>query len=135
MSDSRKEPGTFSALLCYWRRRRGLSQLDLSLTADVSSRHVSFLETGRSRPSEAMVLRLAGALDVPLLEQNVMLRAAGFEAVFAEPGAAALPPPVRDAIARMLAHQEPYPLTVFDRGYRLRQANQATFRVIRAVLG
>ena len=60
----------FPALLRYWRDCRGISQLDLALTAGVSSRHVSFLESGRSKPSEAMVLRLMVALDVPLREQN-----------------------------------------------------------------
>lgn len=130
MSETQAERGTFTALLKYWRRRRGFSQLDLALAADVSSRHVSFLETGRSRPGQDMVLRLAGALDVPLQEQNVMLRAAGFEPAFDEPGPSALPGPIRNAIARMLEHQEPYPLTVFDRGYRLLQANAAAFRLL-----
>src|SRR5262245_63839662 len=76
----------FPALLKHWRGRRGLSQLDLSLAADVSARHVSFLETGRAQPSREMVLRLGAALDVPLRDQNQMLQAAGFDAEFAEPG-------------------------------------------------
>ncbi len=134
MSETQGERGTFTALLKYWRQRRGLSQLDLSLAADVSSRHVSFLETGRSKPGEDMVLRLAGALDVPLEEQNVMLRAAGFSALFDEPETDALPKPIQNAIARMLEHQEPYPLTVFDRAYRLVQANPATYRVLRTFI-
>lgn len=123
------EPGTFTALLKYWRGRRGLSQLDFSLTADVSTRHVSFLETGRSRPSQEMVLRLASALDVPLHEQNVMLQAAGFAPLFDDSGE--FPSQITTAIDRMLEHQEPYPLTVFDSGYRLIRANAATYRVLR----
>ena len=135
MDEIPRERGTIAALLRYWRQRRGLSQLDLSLAADVSSRHVSFMETGRSRPSQEMVLRLGAVLDVPLQEQNVMLRAAGFDAVFAEPATSELPQPIRNAIERMLAHHEPYPLTMFDRGYQLLRANQAAFRVMGTFLG
>ncbi len=68
----------FSALLRHWRTRRGMSQLDLAIAADVSSRHVSFLETARAQPSREMVLVLAAALDVPLRDQNVLLDSAGF---------------------------------------------------------
>jgi len=131
MGETHSERGTFTALLKYWRQRRGLSQLDFSLAADVSTRHVSFLETGRSRPSQEMVLRLAGALDVPLQEQNVMLRAAGFAPKFHEPRTGELPKPIKSAIERMMAHHEPYPLTVFDGGYRLLQANAATYRLLK----
>ncbi len=80
-----QETPLFAALLKYWRGRRGWSQLDLSLAAEISTRHVSFLENGRSRPSEAMVCTLGAALDVPLRDQNEMLRAAGFLDIFAEP--------------------------------------------------
>jgi transcriptional regulator with XRE-family HTH domain len=71
----------FGSLMRQWRQRRRLSQLDLAIEADVSSRHVSFIETGRSAPSRAMVLRLADALDVPLREQNQLLMAAGLAPV------------------------------------------------------
>src|SRR5712691_9138174 len=71
-------------LLREWRQRRRLSQLDLALEADISTRHLSFLETGRSLPSRDMVLHLAEQLDVPLRERNVLLVAAGFAPVFAE---------------------------------------------------
>ena len=67
----------FGSLMREWRQRRRLSQLDLAIEADVSPRHVSFIETGRSTPSRAMVLRLAGVLDVPLREQNQLLIAGG----------------------------------------------------------
>ena len=70
----------FSALLKYWRGSRGLSQLDLSLAAEVSARHISFLETGRAKPSEDMILRLAATLDLPLRDRNGLLRAAGLSA-------------------------------------------------------
>src|SRR5207247_10617521 len=75
---TREAPRLFSALLRHWRHARGMSQLDLALAADVSSRHLSFLETGRAQPSREMVLTLADTLAVPLRDQNVPLRAAGF---------------------------------------------------------
>ncbi|HJT94465.1 MAG TPA: helix-turn-helix transcriptional regulator, partial [Mycobacterium sp.] len=67
-----------------WRQRRRVSQLDLAIEADVSPRHVSFIETGRSTPSRAMVLRLAAVLDVPLRDQNRLLMAAGLAPVYGE---------------------------------------------------
>src|SRR5262245_1750799 len=70
---SKTETGLFPALLRYWRGRRGLSQLDLAVAADVSSRHVSFLETGRAQPGRDMVLRLGATLEVPLRDQNELL--------------------------------------------------------------
>lgn len=120
----------FPALLRHWRTRRGLSQLDLSLAAEVSSRHVSFLETGRAKPSRAMLLRLADALSVPLRDQNDLLQAAGFRREHAEPGPSDLPPPIEQAIVRMMQQQEPYPLTVLDRGYDVVRANAAAMRLL-----
>jgi len=115
----------FPALLRYWRDCRGISQLDLALTAGVSSRHVSFLESGRSKPSEAMVLRLMVALDVPLREQNQILLAAGFTARFPEPALDEVEPAVEHAISRMMQQQEPYPLTVLSGGYDILRSNGA----------
>ena len=85
MATPRKPQGLFPAQLKYWRGQRGLSQLDLALASDVSSRHVSFLETGRAKPSQDMVLRLASTLQVPLRDQNALLHAAGYPEAFAEP--------------------------------------------------
>jgi transcriptional regulator with XRE-family HTH domain len=104
----------FSALLKYWRGRRGLSQLDLAMHSGVSARHLSFLESGRAQPSEPMALRLLDALDVPLRDRNEALRAAGFEARYAEPALAAIPAPIDEAIGRMMEAHEPYPLTVIS---------------------
>jgi transcriptional regulator with XRE-family HTH domain len=121
----------FPALLKYWRHHSGLSQLDLALSADVSARHVSFLETARAEPSRDMVLRLAAALRVPLRDRNVMLHAAGFAEVFAEPDlAAGLAAPVRQALERMLAQHEPYPMIVMDRRYDVQRANHGATRMI-----
>lgn len=119
----------FSALLKYWRGRRGLSQLDLALSADVSARHVSYLETGRAQPSEAMVLRLMAALDVPLRHQNDALIAAGFAGRFPEGALDKLPEAVQAAIDRMLRQQEPYPMTVLAADYTILQHNVAAARL------
>ncbi|NJK88607.1 MAG: helix-turn-helix transcriptional regulator [Myxococcales bacterium] len=82
MPSKNHRAGLYPALLKHWRLKRGMSQLDFALAADVSSRHVSFLETGRSSPSSEMVRRLAAVLDVPLRHVNAMLEAAGHEAHF-----------------------------------------------------
>jgi transcriptional regulator with XRE-family HTH domain len=102
----------FPALLRYWRTRRGLSQLDLSLEADVSTKHVSHLESGRARPSEEMVLRLLSVLNVPLHDQNEALATAGFEPHFPAPSVAGLPPEIEQALAQMMAQHEPFPLAI-----------------------
>jgi len=111
-------------LLRQWRERRRISQLDLSIQADISSRHLSFVETGRSQPSRDMVLHLADNLDVPLRERNHLLLAAGFAPVFGEtsldaPQMAA----VRQAIRLVLKAHEPYPAVVIDRAWNLVDAN------------
>lgn len=134
MADSRNK--LFPALLKYWRGRRGLSQLDLALTAGVSGRHVSFLETGRSTPSEEMVLRLGAALDVPMRDQNQLLRAAGFEACFAEPAFDALnDPAICKALDRMLRQQEPYPMFVMNRAYDVVRLNEGARRLYTVTVG
>jgi transcriptional regulator with XRE-family HTH domain len=124
----------FPALLKHWRGRQGLSQLDLALAADVSARHVSFLETGRSVPSPQMVLRLAGTLGVPLHHVNAMLRAAGHEPCFDESDAA-VPAGVADAVALLKDHHEPYPLIVMDRSYRVHDLNEGAAALLGALLG
>lgn len=114
----------FGPLLRDWRRIRRMSQLDLALAADVSSRHVSFLESGRAGPSRAMVLRLAEALNMPRETANEALGAAGFAAAFP-----ALPPdadalaPVREAVRLTLANHAPYPAVVIDAHWDLVDAN------------
>ena len=114
----------FGTLLRQWRQRRRVSQLDLAIAADVSARHVSFLETGRSRPSREMVLRLAERLEVPLRDRNPLLLAAGFAPSY--PRRALDDPalsPVRDAVDAILAGYEPYPALVVDRSWTLVAAN------------
>src|SRR3954468_11306579 len=113
-------------LLREWRERRRLSQLALALDADVSARHVSFLETGRAHPSREMVLRLAEQLEVPLRERNTLLLAAGYAPLYPERG---LDDPAlavaRDAIERVLTGHEPYPALAVDRHWTLVAANRA----------
>jgi transcriptional regulator with XRE-family HTH domain len=116
----------FPALLRHWRERRGMSQLELALAAAVSVRHVSFLENGRAQPSSDMVFGLAAALDVPLRDQNMLLEAAGFERAFPEPRLEdGLPPPIAQALSRMLQQQEPYPLIVMNQRYDVLMMNRA----------
>ncbi|MGY0070927.1 helix-turn-helix domain-containing protein [Streptomyces sp. QTS137] len=112
-------------LLRAWREQRRVSQLELALRADSSARHISFVETGRSRPSEEMVLRLAEHLDVPVRERNALLLAAGYAPRFPEtplddPALEAL----REGIERLITAYEPYPALVVDAMYDVVAANR-----------
>lgn len=113
-------------LLRTWRQRRRLSQLDLACEAEVSQRHLSFVESGRSAPSRDMVLRLAEQLAIPLRERNVLLVAAGFAPVYRE---RALDDPgletARRAVERILTGHEPHPALAIDRHWTLVFANRA----------
>jgi transcriptional regulator with XRE-family HTH domain len=113
-------------MLRSWRERRSLSQLELSLNAAVSSRHLSFVETGRARPSREMVLRLADELEVPLRERNGLLLAAGYAPVYGEhPLDSPEMETIREALDRFLRAHEPYPAVVVDRHHNLIAANDA----------
>ena len=115
---------SFGQLLRAWRERRRLTQLDLSVGAGVSTRHLSFLETGRSSPSRAMVLTLAEHLDLPLRERNVLLAAAGFAPAY--PHRALEAPemgPIRAAIDTVLRGHEPYPAIAVDRYWNIMAMN------------
>jgi transcriptional regulator with XRE-family HTH domain len=121
---------TLGDLLRYWRRVRSMSQLDLASAAMTTPRHMSFVETGRSRPSREMVLRLAGALDVPLRDRNGLLLAAGYAPLYVERG---LDHPALDrvnaAVSGMLAKHEPLPAVVMDRGWNLLRVNGGARRL------
>jgi transcriptional regulator with XRE-family HTH domain len=114
------------SLLRKWRERRRLSQLDLACEAEISTRHLSFLETGRSLPSREMVLRLAEYLEVPLRERNALLVAAGYAPAFPE---RPLDDPAlqsaRKAVDLVLAGHEPYPALAIDRHWTLVASNNA----------
>lgn len=113
-------------LLREWRGRRRLSQLDLAYDAEISPKHLSFLETGRSMPSREMILRLAGQMEIPLREQNILLTAAGFAAVFPERpfGDESLAAASR-AVDLILTGLEPNPAFAVDRYWTLVKANKA----------
>jgi transcriptional regulator with XRE-family HTH domain len=119
-------PSRAGSLLRDWRLRRRLSQLDLALEAGISARHLSFVETGRSRPSAQMVLHLAEQLDVPLRERNMLLLAAGHAPVFGQRGIDEPEMgPVRDALDAVLRGHEPYPAVVVDRHWGMVAGNRA----------
>lgn len=125
------QPQRVGALLSEWRWRRRMSQLDLACEAGISTRHLSFLETGRSAPSRDMLLHLAEQLEVPLRERNVLLVAAGFAPVFPERrlGDAALEA-ARRAVEMVLAGHEPYPALAVDRHWTLVASNSAAERFL-----
>jgi len=116
----------FTNSLREWRKLRKMSQLDLALAAEVSQRHVSWLETGRSKPSREMVVRLSDAMEVPLRERNHFLSAAGFAKMYSqrsldEPSME----PIRNILTDMLTHHEPYPAFVLDRSWNIVMQNNA----------
>lgn len=118
-------------LLRAWREQRRVSQLELALRADSSARHISFIETGRSRPSEEMVLRLAEHLDVPVRERNTLLLTAGYAPRFPEtplddPALDAL----REGIERLIGGYEPYPALVVDARYDVVAANRGVMTLL-----
>jgi transcriptional regulator with XRE-family HTH domain len=126
-----RAPGPFGRTLRQWRQARGKSQLSLALAAETSTRHLSFLETGRAQPSRSMVLRLCEALEVPLRERNALLATAGFAALYREsdlssPEMAQL----RKVLRFLLERHEPFPAALVDRAGRVLDANAASTRVL-----
>lgn len=124
----------FGDYLREWRQRRRLSQMDLALEAEISTRHLSFLETGRSQPSREMVQLLAEKLDMPLRERNVMLASAGFAPIYSE---RPLDDPalqsMRAAIDLVLKGHEPYPALAVDRHWSLVAANETMLSLVQGV--
>ncbi|GGW03203.1 transcriptional regulator [Streptomyces globisporus] len=121
-------------LLRDWREQRRISQLELALRADSSARHISFIETGRSRPSEDMVLRLAEHLDIPVRERNALLVIAGYaprypQTSLDDPAMASL----RESLERLLAAYEPYPALVVDGTYGVVAANRGVALLLEGV--
>src|ERR1044072_4714638 len=126
----------FGSRLKWWREQRGLSQLALAGAAEISQRHLSFLESSRAEPIREMVLRLCAVLDLPLRQQNALMLAAGFAPVWRESD---LSSPelaeVNGALDHMLAQQEPYPAFVVDRRWNLLRANNGAGRLVSFLLG
>jgi transcriptional regulator with XRE-family HTH domain len=128
------QPQLVGTLLREWRQRRRMSQLDLASEAEISTRHLSFLETGRAQPSRDMLLHLAEQLEIPLRERNVLLTTAGFAPVFPErplhdPGLEA----ARQAVDLVLAGHEPYPALAIDRHWTLVAANKAVASLLAGI--
>jgi transcriptional regulator with XRE-family HTH domain len=131
---SLKESTGVGPLLRGWRERRRVSQLELALRADSSARHISFIETGRSRPSEEIVLRLAEHLDVPMRDRNSLLLAAGYaprfrETPLADPSMNAL----REGLDQLLRGYEPYPALVVDATYNVIAANRGITMILEGI--
>ncbi|MBC8071441.1 MAG: helix-turn-helix transcriptional regulator [Deltaproteobacteria bacterium] len=128
---TREETAPVGRLVRHWRQTRGLSQLALAERAEVSTRHLSYVETGKSAPSREMVLVLASALDVPLRERNRLLLAAGFAPVYRE---RELANPeqgeLRRALELILSRHQPYPAMVVDRRWQVLMSNPGAARVI-----
>jgi len=123
---------TFAKSIKYWRNNRGLSQLDLSLDADVSSKHISFLETGKSLPSKKMVIHLSQVLNIPLFERNRLLSQSGFATIYSKNDLQQVDmQPVYQAISLILENHNPYPAVVLDWDWNLLMDN-TTFQMINA---
>lgn len=122
----------FGEMLREWRGIRGVSQMDLGLDAGVSARHVSFMESGRSRPSQDMVMRLAEALGLPLRERNAMLVSAGFAPRYGEGAERGAAMAEVQAAVRLILSSHPYPALAFDGAFDIVDANDA-FRALTAL--
>jgi transcriptional regulator with XRE-family HTH domain len=121
-----QEPQTAGELIRFWRTRRGLSQLELSLDANVSTKHLSFVETGRSSPSRQLLVHLAQQLDLPISERNRLLLAGGFAPPYlALPYDGEVMRPLRESLARLLEAHEPNPALIVDGLWNLIEANRA----------
>jgi transcriptional regulator with XRE-family HTH domain len=126
----------FGRLLKEWRNRRGLSQLELALAVRTPQRHLSFIESGRARPSRDMILRLSGTMDIPLRQQNALLLAAGYAPVWGERDLSAPDlAMVNTALDYMLGQHEPYPAFVVDRRWNLLRANRGAIALTEFLLG
>src|SRR5918992_1424642 len=121
-----QEPQTAGELIRFWRTRRGLSQLELSLDANVSTKHLSFVETGRSSPSRQLLVHLAQRLDLPIAERNRLLLAGGFAPPYLElPYDGEVMQPLRESLERLLEAHEPNPALIVDGLWNLIEANRA----------
>ncbi|MFW2386856.1 MAG: helix-turn-helix domain-containing protein [Polyangiales bacterium] len=130
MHSSSTAPAGFGSLLRQWRTARRMSQQQLAIESEVSTRHISYVENGKSSPSREMVLILASALDLPLRERNSLLSSAGFAPVYRETKLSAPEMlPVRHAFDTILSHHEPYPAIVLSRAWDIVSMNQSFGRL------
>lgn len=134
MQSPPSRPGHVGSLLREWRSSRRLSQLDLALEADISARHLSYIETGKSQPSRDMIARLSEVLDVPLRERNALLIAGGYAPTYRETAlATGTLAPVRRALDFILEHQNPYPAFVMNRYWDVQMTNGALLGIFAAL--
>lgn len=126
---------SFGPILKRWRQTRRMSQEQLALDAEISTRHLSCLETGKAKPSRDMVLLLSSALELDLRERNAMLGSAGFAPVYTTSGLESLSmAPIRRAVDLMLAKQEPYGALAVDRVWNVLQMNEGALRMMRVFM-
>ena len=126
----------FGRLLKEWRGRRGFSQLDLALSTRTTQRHLSFIESGRAKPSREMILRLAATMNLPLRQQNALMLAAGYAPAWRERDLSAPDlAVVTSALDYMLAQHEPYPAFVIDRCWNLLRANRGALKLTEFLTG
>jgi transcriptional regulator with XRE-family HTH domain len=126
MASSAEEPQTAGELIRFWRKQRRLSQLELALDANVSTKHLSYVETGRSRPSRQLLIHLAQQLDLPIGERNRLLLAGGFAPPYLElPYDGDLMRPLRESLRRVLLAHQPNPALIVDGLWNLIDANPA----------
>jgi transcriptional regulator with XRE-family HTH domain len=121
-----REPQTVGELIRFWRTQRRLTQMALALDANLSTKHLSFVETGRSRPSRQLLIHLAQHLDLPIAERNRLLLAGGFAPPYLEqPYDGEVMQPLRESLSRLLEAYEPYPALIVDGLWNLIEANRA----------
>jgi len=131
-----KKDDSIGDILRFWRQLKRISQMDLALDAGISSKHLSFVETGKSQPSRDLVLKLANSLKVPLRHRNVFLKAAGYSSEFdEEPFDGQKMEIVRQALNRMIKMHEPYPALVINTAYKILMTNSGYDQIIKFYLG
>ncbi len=124
--DTQREPQTVGELVRFWRTQRRLTQMELALDANLSTKHLSFVETGRSHPSRQLLIHLAQHLDLPIAERNRLLLAAGFAPPYLEqPYDGEVMRPLRESLSRLLEAHEPNPALIVDGLWNLIEANGA----------
>jgi transcriptional regulator with XRE-family HTH domain len=134
--EQKKRNESAGEILRFWRKFNRISQMDLALDAGVSSKHLSFVEAGKSHPSRNMILKLADSLKIPLRQRNVLLKAAGYASVFGEePLSGQKMEMVRQALQRMIEKHEPYPALVVNAGYKILMKNVGFQEIVKYCIG
>lgn len=134
--ENKKKTESVGDMLRFWRKFHKISQMDLALDAGISSKHLSFVETGRSQPSRNLVLKFADCLKLPLRQRNAFLAAAGFASEFGEePFDGKKMEMVRSALQRIIAKHEPYPAIVINAAYRILMKNSGYEQIVKTLVG